>query len=98
MAKPDSKRRGLHTFVFDVLHTAVQMFGSFGVYYYHIRAGIGKIIDILLGIVDHQVTVKKEIGDLTDLFNDRRAKGQIRYKGTVHHVDMHQSAPAVSIF
>ena len=69
------------------------MFGSFGVYYYHIRAGIGKIIDILLGIVDHQVTVKKEIGDLTDLFNDRRAKGQIRYKGTVHHVDMHPVGP-----
>ena len=35
------------------------------------------------------MTVKKEIGDLTDIFNDRRAKGQVRYKGTVHHVDMH---------
>ena len=46
------------------------------------------VINPFFGIVDHQMHVKRLIGDLMHIGGDPRAKGQIRNKMPIHDVDV----------
>ena len=41
-------------------------------------------------VLDHQVHVDRQVGDLADALDDGLAKGEVRHEVVVHHVDMHE--------
>ena len=43
-----------------------------------------------VGVLDHQVHVDRQVGDLADALDDGLAKGEVRHEVVVHHVDMHE--------
>src|SRR5438105_88481 len=50
--------------VFNVMQGAVQVYACLLMHRNPVRSGLYKIRDVLVGILDHQVTVKRQIGDL----------------------------------
>ncbi len=54
----------------------------------HVRPGIEEGVDIALRLLDHQMTVERQLADSPAGLYDRRPHGDIRHEMTVHHVEM----------
>ena len=55
-----------------------------------IGAGIGEGGNVLVGILDHQVAVERNIHSLAQRRDHRRPDGNVGHKVTIHHIDMEQ--------
>ena len=55
----------------------------------NIRSGISEILNVAVGIFDHEVNVQRQFGHFAQMFHHYRADRDIGYKMTVHdvHVD-----------
>ena len=75
-----------------MLQRAVQVDASFLVHRNPVGPGIGEGRDILIRILDHQVDIKRHIGDPAQRLHHRRANGDIGNKVPVHHIYMQQGS------
>ncbi len=82
-ASPDTQR-------LDGVHRAMQMRQDLDVDRHHRRARVGKRVDVLIGIRDHQVHVDRDLRDALDRLHDRRTHGDVRHEVAVHHVDVNE--------
>ena len=73
----------------DSLYATVQMLCGFRMHHDLVCTGCGKIFNIGFRMIYHQMAVKKHPGHVPDFFHHRRAKGQVRHKIAVHHINMH---------
>jgi hypothetical protein len=55
-----------------------------------VGAGIGEELQQDRGVVDHEVTIEKEIGALAQRLHHRRANREVRHIVAVHTVDVQQ--------
>ena len=76
----------------DQLQGAVQVTAGLVVDGDPIGAGLCELGDEVDGIVDHQVTVERQVGDLTQRLDHRRPHGEVGDKVAVHDVDMDNRA------
>ena len=53
-----------------------------------VRACLDEIIEVLVRVRDHQMYVEHLVGRLAQALDDRSADGDIRYKVTVHNVNV----------
>ena len=54
----------------------------------HVGACFDKVVDIAQRFADHQMNIKHTVKILADTFHDRRTKGDVGDKMSVHDVDM----------
>ena len=54
----------------------------------HIRAGLTKPLHIAMRLCDHQVHIQKHLSALPNGLDHRNTDRDIRYKYTIHHIDM----------
>ena len=53
-----------------------------------IRAGIDKSGQVLIGILDHEVYVNRQVCQSTNGFNNGKSIGQVGDKNPIHHIQM----------
>ena len=53
-----------------------------------IGAGLGEIVEIMLGLDDHQMDIDRFRRRLAHRLDDDRADRDVRHKAPVHHIDM----------
>ncbi|MMZ63282.1 hypothetical protein D1872_255270 [compost metagenome] len=70
------------------MNNAVQVHASLGVHGNHMSACFGERRNILLGLLDHQVHVQRQIGQRRNRPHDEGPERQIRHKMAVHDVHM----------
>ena len=54
----------------------------------NIRAGLDEVVQILIGVRDHQMYIEHLVGRLAQRLNHRSADGDIRHEVTVHNVNV----------
>ena len=86
--------RRLHAVVGDQLERAVQVAAGLVVDADPVGPGVGKRGDELVGILDHQVAIERQVGDLAQAFHHRRPDGDVGHKMAVHDVDVDDRAAA----
>ncbi len=79
---------GFGAFAADFLENLGVVFDDFAVDSEIVGTGIEVGIDILLGVGDHEVDIKGQIGDAIDLFDDERAETQVRHEVAIHDIAM----------
>jgi hypothetical protein len=79
----------------DMVQRTVQVDASFLVHRNPIRAGLDESRDEFIGIFDHQVAIKRQVGRLPQRLDHRRANGQIRYKMPIHDIDVDHGGAAL---
>lgn len=57
-------------------------------YVHNVDAELGKLVDKLPRLNDHQMHVERLLTDGAYRLNDGKAKGEIRDKYTIHHVNV----------
>ncbi len=82
----------------DEVKSAVEMGGGFIMHRNLIGAGFNEDGRVGVGVVDHQVDVEREFGDLADRFNHRRTESQIGDEMAVHYVDVEHGGAAAFHF
>ena len=55
-----------------------------------VGASLDERLEITIRVLDHQVHVERQPGDLADGLDDRRANGDVGHEVPVHDVDVHQ--------
>ena len=72
---------------------SIQMRASLLVHGDPIGPCIGKSRDVIVRILDHQMTVKRDVRDhLTQRGNDRRTNSQVRNEMSIHYIEMQDRA------
>ncbi len=80
----------------DQLQRAVQVPASLVVHAHPVGPRIGKGRNELVGILDHQVAVERQLRRLAQAGDDRRSDGDVGHEVAVHDVDMdHRAAAAL---
>ena len=78
----------------DGLNGAVQVRQHLDVHGDHRGAGLGKGLDVPIGVGNHQVHVERHARDPLQRAHDRNPDGDIGDEMAVHHVDMNQVGAA----
>ena len=52
------------------------------------RPGLDKLLQVAVGILDHQVDIEGSRGQPVDGSHNHGAEGDIRHEMTVHHIDV----------
>src|SRR5208283_568222 len=60
----------------------------------HVGAGLGEDGDVVVGVLDHEMTVEGELGDGADGLDHGRAEGDVGDEVAVHDVDVDDGAAA----
>ena len=79
---------GFYPKTVDQLNGSVKMLAGFRMNNNNICTGLGKFRDQLVRMLDHQVHIKHLIAALTDALDNRNTKRNIRYKGTIHDINV----------
>ena len=53
-----------------------------------IGSRVGEVVDIAVGVVDHQMHVQKGVGVLVDCLQHRQTEGDVGHEAAVHHVEV----------
>ena len=77
------------------LHSTVQVAASLLVHRDPVSASLGKLWDVLIRILNHQVTIKRQFRRLAQRSHDRRPNGHVGYKMAVHDVDVEDGTAAL---
>ena len=77
-----------HTRLTDSTQRAVQVRAHLVVYVHNVDAELGKLVDELPRLDDHQMHVERLLTDGAYRLNDRKAKGKVWDKYTIHHVNV----------
>ncbi len=72
----------------QVLQEPVRVRRRFVVERDDVGAGLTKIVDVLLGLDDHQVAIERQRGQLAQIGDDLRAPGEVRHETAVHRVQV----------
>ena len=73
---------------------AMQMTDGFDVHRHHAGAGGHELLDVAIGLLDHQVHIQRSRGHAPDRPHDRGTDGDVGNEVTVHHVDVDQISAA----
>jgi len=77
----------------DQIQRAIQVPTGFEVHRHPVRTGISKRWNVIIRVLDHQVTIEREFGGLAERPHQLRAEGDVGDKMPVHHVHVND-APA----
>ena len=83
---------GFHAVLVDQLEGAMEVTADLLLDADHVGAGLGEGGDEGVGVLDHEVAVKGESGDLADGGDDGRPKGDVGDEVSVHDIDVHDGA------
>ena len=72
----------------NLVQCPIKVTASFLVHGNPVRPGLDEDRDELVGILDHQVTVKRQLSGLAQGLHDGRPDGQVGNEVAVHDVDM----------
>ena len=53
-----------------------------------VRAGFGEVLDVLLGLNNHQVHIQRLAGHRPQGLHDHRSNGDVGHKAAIHHIDV----------
>jgi hypothetical protein len=78
----------LHSSFLDLLHHPVQMRTSLKMHIHHHGTQVFHFPDKLLRLYNHQMYIQRFLRQFSYIFQDRKAKRNVRYKDSVHDVNM----------
>ena len=82
--------------MFNVLDRPVQFDGALDVNVQRIAAGPGEVVEVLVGVLDHQVDFQRQAGDRAQRLDDERPHADVGDELAVH--DVHVDAVGAGAF
>jgi len=79
---------GLHAMLLDQLKRPVEVTADLLVDGDHVRAGLGEGGDEVVGLLDHEMAVERQLGDRSQRLDHGRTEGDVWNEVAVHHIHM----------
>ena len=85
---------GLCPMILDVMKGAIQVDAGFLMHRDPVRAGLHEVRNELVRVLNHEVTIERQVGDFAEGTHDGRTDGDVGNKMAVHDVDMDDGSAA----